>query len=324
MIRFGIIGTNFISDRFVEAAKQTNCAIPVSVYSRGEESGELFVKKHGLEKSYTSLESLLKSDVDAIYVASPTFCHESQAIQSLRAGKHVLCEKMLASSFSGGVKMHLAAKEQGLVLVEAMRTAFDPAIDIIKGNLKQLGKIRRAKLEYCQYSSRYDKFKSGIMTNAFNPEIANSALADIGIYPLHLALSLFGEPDTVRAESVFLHNGFEGMGKISLSYSDMLTEVIYSKITESVTPSVIEGEDGSITFDKINAPTEINLIKRNGDCIKLDYKPASNNMIYEISAFCDMIKGKGEPDRYMSVSLEALKVVDIAYKQTGASNYFKI
>ena len=66
---------------------------------------------------------------------------------------------------------------------EAMRPAFDPVADIISSEISKLGAIRHAHLEYCQYSSRYDRFKSGEVLNAFDPQICNSALADIGNTP---------------------------------------------------------------------------------------------------------------------------------------------
>ena len=50
----------------------------------------------------------------------------------------------------------------------------------------------------------------------------NTALADIGIYPLHVCTLLFGVPSSVGARSLFLENGFEAMGNITLSYGDML------------------------------------------------------------------------------------------------------
>ncbi|MDE8707612.1 gfo/Idh/MocA family oxidoreductase, partial [[Ruminococcus] torques] len=55
------------------------------------------------------------------------------------------------------------AKKNHVVLLEAIRPDFDPAFDMIKNALPRIGKIRRASFEFCQYSSRYDRFKDGII-----------------------------------------------------------------------------------------------------------------------------------------------------------------
>ena len=80
--------------------------------------------------------------------------------------KHVLCEKVMASNEQEALSMIECAKKNHVVLLEAMRPDFDPAFDMIKNALPRIGKIRRASFEFCQYSSRYDRFKDGIIENA--------------------------------------------------------------------------------------------------------------------------------------------------------------
>ena len=86
------------------------------------------------------------------------------------------------------------------------------------------------------------------MTNAFDAKMKNSALSDIGIYPLTLAVMLFGVPDSVNATALLLDGGFEGEGIALLSYSDKIVSVTYSKICDSVNPSVIYVSSLSISF----------------------------------------------------------------------------
>lgn len=322
-IRFAIVGTNFISDRFREAAALSEKAEVTAVYSRKFDTGATFAEKHGLNKVYTDYEEMLKDEnIDAVYIASPHIAHAHQAVLALDAGKNVLCEKMIAADLDGFLMQKAAAKRSGKVLLEAMRPDFDPAIEIIKSALPRLGKIRRVHLEYCQYSSRYDRFKAGEVLNAFDPKMKNTALADIGIYPLHICTLLFGAPEGVKSNSVFLENGFEGMGNILLNYGEMSANIVYSKITDSTTPSVIEGELGSITFDKLNAPTEIKIKMRAGGWQTLEYTPIQNNMLYEIDAFADMVGGVLNSAPYLAATEAAMRVVDAVYKEQGISKYF--
>ena len=323
-IRFAVVGTNFISDNFVDAVASSGVAEISAVYSRKLETGRAFAEKSGIAKVYTGYHEMLRDgDIDAVYVASPTFCHFAQAIDALRAGKHVLCEKMMCTEADEVSTLRREADSRGLVLLEAMRPDFDPAYDVIRENLPKIGKIRRATLEFCQYSSRYDKFLSGEVLNAFDPTLKNSALADIGIYPLHMAHALFGAPNGVRSGSIFLHNGFEGAGNITLEYDGALVSILYSKISDSVNPSVIEGERGSILIDKISAPTRITLCPRRESPIVIWEDSVPNNMVFEVRAFASMISGDISPDTYLDISEMTIRTVEESYRQTGATERMK-
>ncbi len=322
-MKLGIIGTNFISDRLCEAARLVSGVEVAAVFSRGSDTGDAFAARHGIEKVYTDYGELLTDkDIDAVYVASPTVCHAPQAIKAMLSGKHVLCEKMMAATLPEMRMMRRVAGEQGVVLLEAMRPAHDPAYDMIIDSLPRLGKIRRATLEFCQYSSRYDRFKAGELTNAFDPKLKNSALADIGIYPLHVAVRLFGAPVTALGSSVFMDNGFEGAGSITLGYRDKTVNVVYSKISDSVNPSVIEGELGSLLINKISAPTELTLKLRGCEAERLPLTSPANNMIYELAAFRDMVEGERDADEYLELTELAQVIVDEIYRTSGISDRF--
>ena len=322
-MRLGIIGTNFISDRLCEAAAMVDGIELYAVYSRKTDTGAAFAERYGIGKVYCDLDDMLADgELDAVYVASPTFCHAEQSIRAMRAGKHVLCEKMMAATLNEFYGMKECSEQTGMVLLEAMRPAHDPIYDVIRSYLPRLGKIRRATLEFCQYSSRYDRFKCGILTNAFDPSLKNSALSDIGIYPLHVAISFFGEPRDASGSSIFLENGFEGAGALTLTYDDMIAGVVYSKVSDSVNPSVIEGELGSLTINKISAPTDLVLHLRGEAPEVIPLSTVTNNMIYELAAFRDMVDGKREFRSYLDLTEQAQIVVDGIYRSVGIDKFF--
>lgn len=311
MLNFGVIGTNFISDKFADAVDKVNGVSVLAVYSRSEDSGSRFSKKHSVPKIYCDLDMMLADpDIDAIYVASPTFLHKEHAVRALNAGKHVLCEKSISVDYGEFLEMEAAALKCDRVLLEAMRPAYDPALSAIIGLLPELGQIRRAHLEFCKYSSRYDNFKKGIIENAFNVEMKNSALSDIGIYPLWLAVRLFGEPSSICAASVRLSNGFDGAGSVMLNYGDKITTVDYSKITESFAPSLIEGERATLLIDKISEPRKIVYSSKSGDAKTVYSNPCENNMIYEVEAFKESVEGKRDWREYLAISKTLMKTFD--------------
>ncbi len=322
-MNFLVIGTNFISDRFVNAAGLTRDVSVTAVYSRTAESGSAFAARHGIATVYTDLATALADrNIDAVYVASPTVCHAEHTVMSLEAGKHVLCEKLMGAELADFVKMRDCAEKSGKILLEAMRPVHDPFFDTVRESLPKLGKITHATLEFCQYSSRYDAFLAGKLTNAFDPKMKNTALADIGVYPLNVALMLFGEPSGVSAHSTFLHNGFEGEGSITLDYGELHVDIIYSKLRNSTSPSVIVGEHGTLTIDKMNAPTHLVFCKNGTPPVDISPKISENNMVYEIAALRDAAAGKLNIEKYMKITENAQKIIDLIYKTSGISDRF--
>ena len=148
--------------------------------------------------------------------------------------------------------------------MEAMRPAFDPAYQLIMENLPKIGKLRRVTLEYCQYSSRYDKFRQGEILNAFRPELANGAIMDIGVYPIYMLRAVVWNAKDIKSFSTKLENGFEGDGIVLMQYEEMVAEAVYSKITESVNPSVFLGEDGAIVLDHVGVPERSKSVRETG------------------------------------------------------------
>ena len=322
-MRFAVIGTNFISDNFAEAVKDVENAEITAVYSRQKATGVAFADRHGIKQVFNDYEEMLsRGGFDAVYVASPTLLHEKHSVLAMEAGYHVLCEKMMAPTLDDFYSMKSRSENTGKVILEAMRPSFDPAYEFVKEAVLKIGKIRRADLRFCQYSSRYDRFKAGILTNAFDPKMKNSALSDIGIYPLNIAISLFGSPKSISSSSVFLHNGFEGEGTALLEYDDMLATISYSKITEGVIPSIIEGEYGTLIIDKLTAPTKITLSMRGLDKEDIWISSCKNNMKYEIEAFCLMCEGKKPHKDYLDITERTQIIVDKIYKRNGIDYRF--
>lgn len=318
MLRMGMIGTNFVSDWMAEAIRKTEGVELAAVYSRTQEKGDVFAKKHGIAAVYTDFETFIHSDkIDAVYVASPNAAHCEQAIRAMDAGKHVLCEKAIATNSKEFLQMKEASRRNQVILMEAMRPVHDPSCRILQEQMTKIGTIRRACIEYCQYSSRYDKFKEGTILHAFDPQYSNAAIMDIGVYCIHYCARLFGRPNKIHAESTFLHNGMEGCGILLLNYGEMQVEIVYSKITQSALPSIIQGEDASLTIDCLSKPTKVTKIYRDGTQEDLGYMPDENNMIHEVADFRDLVSVGEWNHEYLKYSEITMEVMDEARKQTG-------
>ena len=318
MVRFAVIGTNKITDNFLNAAKLCEDFELKAVYSRSKEKALEFGSKYGVALVYDDLDELAKSnEIDAVYVASPNSLHASQSIKILKGKKHVLCEKTVASNSRELKDMLKAAEDNGVVILEAMRSVFDPGFKAIKENLHKLGTIRRITFQYCQYSSRYDNFKKGIIENAFNPKFSNGALMDIGVYCIHPMVKLFGMPDKILASTIKLENGVDGAGTILVEYDGMQGELLYSKITNSKLPSQIQGEKGCMIIREIPDTRELSIIYNNGEKEEVEINKHENNMYYEAEELIKLIKSKESGSDHNKYSVMELKVMDEVRKQLG-------
>lgn len=316
-MKLGIVGTNFISDWLAEAAVNVPEVMVHAVYSRKRETGEAFAKKHKIHTVYTDYEEFLNSDIDAVYIATPTYAHCPQTLKALEHKKHVLCEKILAVNEREAAQMFACAKRNDVVLLEAMRPDFDPAFSVLQEHLPKIGRLRRVTMEYCQFSSRYDKFRNGEIMNAFNPELSNAAIMDIGVYCIHTLVRLWGMPKEIKACSVKLENGFEGSGAVLMQYENLTAVAVYSKITDSVNPSIIQGEEGSILIDSVAKPHKMELVYRDGKREILPYTPLENNMEYELSEFAKLVETGQSEHPYIQYSIDTARVTDEARRQNG-------
>ncbi|OQM45940.1 oxidoreductase [Anoxybacillus sp. UARK-01] len=320
MIRLATIGTNWITQEFLQAAQPISQLTLTAVYSRDEEKAKQFAAKTGAKRTFTHLEEMAKSDeIDAVYIASPNSLHAEQAVLLMNHGKHVLCEKPLASNTKEVQAMVEAAKANDVVLMEAMKTTLLPNFQAIRRHLHKIGKIRRYFASYCQYSSRYDAYKQGTVLNAFNPAFSNGALMDLGVYCLYPLVVLFGKPQSLKASSVMLESGVDGEGSIVLHYGDMDAVVMYSKITNSYVPAEIQGEEGSIVIDAIHTPTKVEIRYRDGRVEDITEPQTHHPMYYEALEWTQLITNgqrQSETNSHAHSFITA-EIMEEARKQTG-------
>ncbi len=318
-IKFGIIGTGKIVDNFLEAALTHEEFELVAVYSRDIKKAEEFGSKYGATKFFDNLDVFASSkDIDAVYIASPNSLHASQAILCLENKKHVLCEKPMASNKIEVKSMIDTAEKNGVLLMEAMRITVLPNFLKVKENLHKIGKIRRYFASYCQYSSRYDKYKEGIVLNAFKRELSNGALMDIGVYCIHPMIALFGKPNGVVSEAILLESGVDGQGTAMFSYEGASGVIMYSKISDSKLPLEIQGEEGTIIIDNILFKN-VKIVYRDGREEVISIKQRENDMYYELDEFISVLN-KNETESMKNSyknSLRAIEVMDKIRNQIG-------
>ena len=295
MITFAVIGTNWITQKFVQAAHEMNAMQLTAVYSRNLESAVAFGDEFGVEKHYTDLHELANDQtIEAVYIASPNSFHCQQAITLMKHKKHVICEKPIASNIDEATKMFEVAKENNVVLFEAYKSQYLPNFQAIKQALNKIGKIHKAHISYCQYSSRYQRYLDGENPNTFNPTFSNGSLIDIGFYSVAAAVALFGKPQSVQASAHLLESGVDAHGSAIFSYPEFDVTLAHSKVSDSYAYSEIQGELGSILIDHIAECTDVKIQYRNGEVEDLNQPQHDNSMCYEANRFAQVLNGDKE------------------------------
>ena len=250
MIKFATVGAGWIVDAFLEAAKDADPDfVHAAVYSFRQEEGDAFAKKHGVDRVYTDLDELGKSDINAVYIANPNALHYPTAKKLLSYGKHILCEKTSVVTSAQLEELYRIADEKGVVFIEAIKSLYMPEAEIIKKAMAKLGHVHMAKFDFCRFSSKYPAFLNGERPNIFNPALSAGGFMDMVIYRVYPAVYFFGEPLEVKAQVNFMPTGADLAGTVLLGYPDTHVNICWSKGSTSHHDSIIQGDKGVLHMD---------------------------------------------------------------------------
>ena len=292
MIRYAVVGTSAITDKFAAAAKATGRFVPTAVCSRDHERGMAFALPRGFDRVYCDIESLCRDEeIDAVYIASPNALHERQSRICLEHGKHVICEKPIATSAAGYTALAELADRNGLVYMEAIMPLYADGRAALKEAVAGLGRIAMARIDYCQRSSRLDAFWRGEHVNIFDMSLAAGTFMDLGVYCVYAALDLLGEPKHVAsATATFLSNGADGAGCATLLYDGFPAVLTYSKTGQSAVGSEIVGDKGTLRIASVSQYAGVTLVKGGRETPIVGTPDRITLMAGEARAFADCIR----------------------------------
>lgn len=342
-VRFATIGTSGICERFLEALAVAEGADYVAAYSRDLGRARSFGERYGARLFFDDLSELASSDeVDAVYVSSPNGLHAEQALAMIAGGKHVLVEKSLAANEREARRVFAAARERGVVAMEAMRNLHVPTFAAIERvTASELGAVRLATLRFSKVTSRMARLRAGERLNIFDPVLAGGALMDIGVYCVEPAVALFGRPETVRALAVTAPvpgcdaddpcSTIDLAGEALLGYDDKIVSLSYGKMCDDVIPSQVEGEEGTLLWDQTSCPVNPRVHDHEDKGLLFRMEEAStrpvpaevpaNDMVCEIDDFTAAVRGEAAAleaaARFEQVTVDSLAVMDEIRRQVG-------
>lgn len=268
-IRWGILGTGHIAEVFAsDLALLPEEAELAAVASRDRRRAASFAAAHGFARSYGSYRELADDpQVDVCYIASPHHDHFPTARCCLEAGKAVLVEKPLTTDPDDSRELVALARERGLFLMEALWTRTNPLIRQVAGLVQAgtIGPVRHLGLNFGFHFTGTDDHR------LLNPALGGGAILDLGVYPVHLAQLLLGEPESITGSGHRASTGVDAHAAATLSYpADSGRPAATAAITASVQADLdntgtVYGETGRLEIDHLVKPTTVRLDRSNSD-----------------------------------------------------------
>ena len=293
-IKWGIIGLGKIANKFATDLAIVNNAELVAVASRSQENADKFAKKFNIEKAYNSYESLVKDiEVEAVYIATPHSFHKEHSILCLQNKKAVLCEKPFAMNLYEVTEMIAVAKENDVLLMEALWTYFLPhyqyVLDIVK--TQKFGKLKELNADF-GFISNYDE-----ESRLIKKELGGGSLLDIGIYPIFAALSTLGNPKKIEAKATFFENGVDAKCNMIFNYKNAKANLKSTLLENTPTEAIFTFDDAVVKINTMfHQPSTVTIIKDDKEEI-LDFGYKTIGYNFEMEHFNQLIReNKKESD----------------------------
>lgn len=299
MARWGILGTGRIARRFALALRSSASEQVLAVASRDQARAGAFARELGVERAYDSYDALLDDpQVEVVYIALPASLHASWAIAAARAGKHILCEKPLATSAAEAEEMFEVARQSGVWLMEAMMYRFHPQTQQVQALLAQgaIGEVRQVQVSFTV------QVRDPANTRLI-PELGGGALFDVGCYCVNLARMAIGAaPEQVHALARWAPSGVDESLLATMEHpGGAFSQIACSLGATRNNLGRIIGSQGIIEVDEIftpptDRPTRIRIVRGigPGDEELIEVAPADHFRL-EAEGFAKLI-GAGHAD----------------------------
>jgi len=249
-LRIGVLGAAKIARAFCDGVRPSSKVTVAAVASRDAAKGKAFARETGIPQVHATYDALLADPaIDAIYNPLPNNLHAQWSIRAAEAGKHVLCEKPLATSATDARAMFDAARRNGVYLVEAYPYRAQPQTLKMR---ELLGASTIGRVQLVQASFGFPLADTANIR--MDPALAGGALLDAGCYPVSLVRTIAGErPYRVHAMAKWAPSGVDLTLLASMAFpSGLLAQISCSFATLRHRHAFIAGDAGSIDTTYFN------------------------------------------------------------------------
>lgn len=249
MLRWGILGTSFISNTVAAAIRRSPGSAIVAAAGRDAERTESFRERLAIGKAYTDYDALLADpEIDIVYVGLPNHVHHEWVAKAAEAGKAVLSEKSLSVDMAKSRAMIDAVDANGVFFVEGLMYLAHPIIARFVEVL-QAGRIGGLRSVHATYAAD--------IWQLVNPE-GRGAIFNLGCYPvslLHLAVQTacgeeaFSSRHSFATGSLSAHDGNVSEAALAVRFGNGVLATVQTAETYGMHAEfTVLGETGSISF----------------------------------------------------------------------------
>jgi predicted dehydrogenase len=308
---WGIIGTGGIANAFANDLKYLDNHNVKAVVSRTKKNAIKFSSNFNDCKAYHNYDQFVHdSTIDGVYVATPNNLHLEHTLLALNASKPVLCEKPFALNENEVKVMIDTAKENNVLLVEAMWTRFLPHIKAIKNIVDNgdLGKINTVIADHGQD-----------LTGIKNPRLWNlkyggGALLDLGVYVVSFAHLILGTPWKIIAHSTFNQNMIDLQTSAIFKYKHGAQAILNTTMINS-TPcrAIISGDKGRLEINPtFYTPSSFTVVSNDGKSKDYLHQYQGHGLREQAKEFakCVRLGLKESSLNSYAESLEVMKIMD--------------
>jgi len=318
-LRFGILGAARIAPMaLIRPARAVPQARVDALAARDSGRARKFAAKHGVPRVHESYDALLKDpEIDAIYNPLPNSLHCEWTVRALEAGKHVLCEKPIASNAEEAERMVDAAARSGRVLAEAFHWRYHPlsirAREIAGSG--ELGKLRHVEATMCIPLP----FPNDIR---YRFDLAGGASMDTGCYAINMVRVLAGEdPAVLSAVAKHSSPDVDRWMRAELSFpagaTGRITCSLFASTLLKISARVV-GEAGELRFFNPVAPHILGrLTVKTAAGTRRERAPGDATYTHQLRAFVDWVRGGPPMPSDGADGVANMRVIDAVYRAAG-------
>lgn len=295
MIKIGIIGSSLISDKFCTAVLESDLDVVLEAnYSRSIERAKQFGDKYNVRLNFDSKSEMLKV-VDMVYIATPNSLHYEDVKQALIAGVHVLVEKPMTVTSAQTEELFDLARDNNLVLVEAIKTC---SMNTYQSGLQLLDKIGEVKSFRFNMMREYGNFPTDEdnVANIYRSDMDGGVVADLGSYALFPVIDFIypnADSEDIKLQSFANNEGLDVdvdiTARLFCTTCKKRGLITLSMHTEDNSPSYIYGTDGFITIDSLSQFNTIKVYDNNQHLIETINRTNEHLMASELKHTIELI-----------------------------------
>jgi len=318
-LRWGVLGTGWIAERFAAALAESTTQRVVAVGSRSLESAERFAEPYAGARAHGSYADLVNDgEVDVVYVATPHPSHLEFARLAVEAGKHVLVEKPMTITADDARALAGLARERGVFLMEAFWTKFLPRYDVIRQVLEAgiLGDVHTVVADFGEWFPDSHRI--------MRRDLAGGPMLDLGTYPFGLITWVLGEPDEIAAFGQPSKTaGVNAQTAAILRFGDRAQAVVQTSILgTSPTTAAIVGDRAALALPgPFYQPGDVVLLGRDGREIdRWSEEPVAHRALFWQAAEVARCIEAGlteSPLHPLDATIASLTTMDAVRRMTG-------